>query len=80
MEQFLYDLHLTAGRIAGPERTCGKKQKFATETAAVKAAGHHNKWEGRRHDVEPYPCFFCEQWHIGGEIPVEVLNQICATK
>lgn len=76
MDERLYNLHLEAGRIAGQERTCGKKNAFADEPAAQKAADAHNRWDKRRHDVEPYPCAFCNQWHIGNKMPVEVLEQI----
>lgn len=76
MEQELHQLHLIAGQKAGQEKTCGKKIKHATEEAAKVAAASHNKWEGRRHDVEPYPCFFCNQWHIGNIMPLEVLKSV----
>lgn len=75
MEQELYNLHINAGLKAGEEKTCGKKTKYADETAANKAAQSHNKWEKRRHDVEAYPCAFCKQWHIGGIMPREVLEK-----
>ncbi len=76
MDQELYNLHLEAGRRVGEAKTCGKKVKFADEAAAVKAAASHNKWVKRHHDVEPYPCAFCAQWHIGQIMPIELLKQI----
>lgn len=78
MEQSLYDLHINAGQKAGEEKTCGKKTRYATEETATKAAQSHNKWEKRRHDVEPYPCAFCQQWHVGGIMPREVLEKFLA--
>jgi hypothetical protein len=78
METYIYELHLRAGLISGQERTCGKKAAHATEALAVKAAEAHNRWENRRHDVEAYPCAFCHQWHVGGIMPVSVLESICA--
>jgi hypothetical protein len=66
MEEKLYRLHLEAGRICGQERTCGSKRGFNTEAEADKAAQAHNAWKERKHDVEPYPCYFCAKWHIGG--------------
>lgn len=72
----LLNLHLEAGRRVGQEKTCGKKTKYADEAAGIKAAASHNKWEKRRHDVEPYPCAFCNQWHVGQIMPVELLKQI----
>lgn len=76
MDKILYDLHLLAGKRVGEAKTCGKKVKYPNEEAGIKAAASHNKWEKRHHDVEPYPCAFCCQWHIGQIMPVELLNQI----
>jgi hypothetical protein len=78
MDRRLYDLHLRAGQISGREKTCGKKTAYQTEEQALLAAAAHNRWAARRHDVEPYPCAFCQQWHIGGIMPVEVLEAIVA--
>ena len=76
MNEKLYNLHLESGRIAGRDKTCGKKNAFETEEAAQKASDAHNRWEKRHHDVEPYPCAFCEKWHIGGVMSVELLESI----
>ena len=78
MDERIQQLHLIAGRAAGIEKTCGKKNKFVTLEAASKAAESHNRWKDRRHDVEPYPCAFCLQWHIGNIMPVTLLEQIAA--
>ena len=75
MSPELHELHLQAGKLAGVEKTCGSKRSFSTEENAEKAALHHNQWKGRKHDVEPYPCYFCKQWHIGGIMPLEVLQK-----
>ena len=76
MEEELRRLHLKAGEVAGRDKTCGKKHAYLTEEVAQKAANNHNKWKERRHDVEPYPCAFCKQWHIGGVMSVRVLETI----
>lgn len=76
MDTEIYNLHLEAGRKSGSEKTCGKKNKFVDEQAAQKAADAHNRWDKRKHDVEPYPCAFCSQWHIGNIMPVDLLRQI----
>jgi hypothetical protein len=76
MEKEIYDLHLQSGKIAGEAKTCGKKNKYPTEEGAIKAANSHNKWEKRWHDVEPYPCAFCNQWHIGNIMPPNVMKAI----
>lgn len=75
MNKELYDLHLKAGLKAGLEKTCGKKNKYSSFNSAVKAADSHNKWKDRRHDVEPYPCAFCQLWHVGNIMPIEILSE-----
>ena len=76
MDQHLHDLHLKAGRVAGQEKTCGKKAAYASEEAATRAAAAHNRWDKRRHDVEPYPCAFCQQWHVGNIMPRSLLEEM----
>lgn len=76
MDANKYELHIQAGKICGEEKTCGKKNAFNNEEAAQKASNHHNKWEGRNHDVEPYPCAFCNKWHIGNIMSEQVLLDI----
>ena len=76
MNEYIKKLHLEVGRKCGKDSTCGKKQAFKTEEKAIKAADHHNNWREKKNDVEPYPCFFCEMWHIGKIMPTEVLENI----
>jgi len=78
MDTEIYNLHLEAGRKAGVERTCGKKARHPDEEQARKAAEAHNRWDKRHHDVEPYPCAFCGQWHIGRVMPVDVLRKFAS--
>jgi hypothetical protein len=74
MDTRIYELHLRAGQICGKEKTCEGKTAFQTEEVAQRASNAHNRWEKRRHDVEAYPCAFCEQWHIGRIMFVEELQ------
>ncbi len=74
MDSRLYDLHLQAGRLSGEAKTCGRKARYLSEEIALAAASSHNLWKERRHDVEPYPCAFCGQWHIGGIMPIALLE------
>jgi len=76
MDAEIQKLHLEAGRKSGIERTCGKKVKYVDETAAQKGADSLNRSPKKRRDVEPYPCAFCSQWHIGGVMPLEVLRKV----
>ncbi|GEM_PF-4998167 len=80
MDTTLYNLHLRAGQICGKDKTCAGKKPFDEEDAAQRAANAHNRWEGRRHDVEPYPCAFCEQWHIGRIMPIAELEAFITEK
>ena len=65
MDAKLRELHRKAGIACGKFNTCGTKKGYSTEEIALKFATSHNKWEKRKHDVEPYPCAFCGLWHIG---------------
>lgn len=76
MDSDISALHLEVGRICGEERTCGTKIQHETLENAERAADAHNKWRKKRHDVQPYPCHFCKQWHIGGVMTVEDLERI----
>jgi hypothetical protein len=78
MEPQLYQLHLDAGLRCGRARTCGTKQPYESELDAERAAAAHNRWKERRHDVEPYPCAFCEKWHVGRVMAMEELEGLIA--
>lgn len=72
MDTVLYYAHLDVGRVSGEEKTCGNKHRFPTEEKAIRATAAHNRWAMRRHDVEHYPCFFCQQWHVGRIMDIEL--------
>ena len=78
MHEDLYNLHLLAGKKCGEEKTHKGKRSFSDEESALKASVSHNNWDKRYHDVEPYPCFYCEGWHIGRIMPEEELKKIIA--
>lgn len=63
MDKEVYSLHLNAGKKCGKERTCGNKVNYKSEKTAKKVAKKlsikYNK------EMEGYPCYFCEGWHIG---------------
>lgn len=75
MEQEIINLHLNAGKICGQERTCGNKIGYSSEESANKAAIKMNKKQTTRHELEPYPCYFCNKWHIGRKMSREELEQ-----
>ena len=76
MNEQLYQLHLKVAQKVGESRSCGKKTCFLNEEKVQRAADAHNIWEGRQHDVEAYPCPFCNQWHIGRVMSMEILQVI----
>jgi hypothetical protein len=62
-------IHLRAGEAYGWAATCGHKINYANETSACKAAVNQTEKYGR--DLEAYPCFFCDGWHIDREMTQE---------
>jgi len=73
MDPKTFELHILAGKAAGIERTCGAKVQYPTEDSAVRAAESMNKKPTTKRELEPYPCAFCSQWHIGGKMTLGVL-------
>ena len=65
MDARMRAIHLAAGEAYGREATCGEKVRHPTEERAAGAARSMNRSPKSRHDVEPYPCFFCGEWHTG---------------
>lgn len=74
MDDELRELHINAGRVAGEERTCGKKIRYPTEESAMRAATGMNNKPSTRKPLEAYPCAFCEQWHIGRAMSLDELR------
>lgn len=74
MTEELYELHLNAARKAGKDASCGKKQWYVNYELGWKAAARLNESPNSRHKVEPYPCPFCDRWHIGRVMSVEELK------
>lgn len=78
MDSKIVELHKKAGFKCGKEHTCGKKIDYKSETSAQKAADSLNKKTERPnyHDLEPYPCAFCNGWHIGRKMTIEELIEL----
>jgi hypothetical protein len=74
MDPRIHDLHIKAGTLAGLERTCGVKQRYPTEEHAQRASDAMNKKPTTRKELEPYPCAFCHQWHVGRKMSLEELE------
>lgn len=67
MDRASFDKHIEIGLLCGEQKTCGKKIRYLTEESATKSAEALNRRpeEKKKHDVEPYPCAFCANWHVG---------------
>lgn len=75
MEQELHDLHIHAGRVCGQEKTCGKKVRYPDEATAAHVCEKFAKSGKMKHALEPYPCDFCGQWHLGRVMTIDELRQ-----
>jgi hypothetical protein len=69
MDEVERQMHLRAGLAAGEERTCGKKTDFKSEETATKVAPKVSAKFG--HEMEGYPCVFCDGWHVGRTMTAE---------
>lgn len=67
-------MHFRAGKAYGEERTCGNKVRYSYEATAGKAAASMNKRTYKTHDLESYPCIWCDKWHIGRELTPEEME------
>jgi hypothetical protein len=76
MDPKTHELHLAAGRAYGRDATCGKKVDYKSESTADRAAQAMNKFAKTRHELEAYPCAWCEGWHIGRAMTQEELMQV----
>jgi hypothetical protein len=80
MKEKIYNLHIESSKIVGREKACGKKQAYPSEEVASERAFAYNAWKNRRHDVEAYPCYFCNMWHIGKIMSTKVIRCIIKGK
>jgi hypothetical protein len=76
MDEWIKLIHLTVGERCGRDRTCGHKIDHGSEENAIKVATKMNIRLNKRHDVEPYPCYFCKGWHVGRKMGIDELLRI----
>jgi hypothetical protein len=69
MDEAEIRMHRSAGETYGREATCGEKINYRGEESATKAAIAMTLRHGRT--LEPYPCFWCDGWHIGRAMTLE---------
>lgn len=77
-----YEQHLNAGAIYGEDATCGgitkkKKIDYKSMSTAQKSADAMMR-KGSK-DLEPYPCYWCEGWHIGRSMTQEEYDVLLRT-
>ncbi len=75
MDDAIQFLHLVAGKRCGREATCGTKIDYKSEASGQRAA-EAMMAKGSK-ELEPYPCAFCDGWHIGRKMTEEELLAIC---
>ncbi len=79
MDPRVHDLHIRAGTLAGQEHTCGRKIDYRSEESAARGAAKMNAKPTTRNVLEPYPCAFCQGWHVGRTMSVEEMESFLAS-
>lgn len=72
MDTYLRELHLNAGKKAGRDSACGSKINYKSEETASKSAEAMMRKGSKA--LEPYPCPWCDGWHIGRKMSIEELE------
>lgn len=65
-------LHLDVSRLCGKNSACGNKIDYQSEATAQRSADVMLARGSK--NLEPYPCYWCNGWHIGGTMTVEELK------
>jgi hypothetical protein len=65
------DWHLRMSRETGKELACDNKVNYLREETATRIAEKLNGRGDRRRELEAYPCWWCQGWHIGGKMARE---------
>lgn len=76
MSNELVSLHYDAAFRAGREKSCGNKVDHRTYERALVASYRLNDSGHARHEVEPYPCPFCQGWHVGNKMSEEEFQEL----
>jgi len=61
----LHALYVAAGLRRGSAVTCDTKIAYSSEESAVRDAFAMNMKPGMQIVLVPYPCAYCEKWHVG---------------
>jgi len=72
MDEKLIRVHILAGKEYGQEPTCGAKVDYKTEATATRIAEKLSSKFGK--EMEAYPCYWCNGWHIGRKLTKEELQ------
>lgn len=60
-----YVLHIYAAFIYGEESSCAGKIQYSNHGQARTACWKMNAKPTTKNVLEPYPCPFCQKWHVG---------------
>lgn len=74
MEERMARLHLAAARACGEAAACGKKVRHPDEYSAARHAEALNSSGKARNVQEPYPCPWCNHWHVGRQMSMAELQ------
>ena len=65
MDKQEFDDYIVAARNVGMYKACHQRLQYKDENTAQEAADFSNEIELLRTKIKPYPCPFCNEWHIG---------------
>lgn len=66
MNEELATKRAIVAKFCGKEKSCGNKIRHDFFHQASAHAHGHNKAKKMQKKVEPYPCYYCNGWHVGG--------------
>ena len=68
MTEELATTHCQIAKFFG-ERSCINKFKHTSFFSASRHTQNLEKSKNKKHNVEPYFCAICYNWHVGGVLP-----------
>lgn len=77
MNENTRELHLYVGEKYGRDATCGSKDKPKINYKAFDRARKTALVLSKKFDkaMEPYPCYWCDGWHIGRALTIEEIER-----
>jgi hypothetical protein len=50
-------------------KSCTGKKRYRSESEAMAMISTQQEYGEEMHEIRPYRCDFCKQWHLGHRIP-----------